>query len=251
MRADNNWTYIIEPRARLTAMRELNDAAYAANNDSAGALLSDATLFSDNRFSGLDIWENGTFADYGVRAAAFDKDGRNVEIFFGQSYDFTDRISTDPNSGFHNGGSDYVGRVGYDNSKWFGVASRFRFAKSDMDLRHIETLARIGTANNYVHFGHIWAAQYIDAVTMDRDINEIDAGFGVKLTDRWGLRWDGIYNITDSQFQRHTGGVYYDHPCFFMSLTYRRDNAIKEDYVGTTTFQFRFGMNINGVKQKI
>ena len=52
--------------------------------------------------------------------------------------------------------------------------------------------------------------------------------------------------MTTGAFQRHTGGVFYTHPCYYMSMEYRRDNAVKGDYVGTTTFQFRIGMSING-----
>ena len=71
-------------------------------------------------------------------------------------------------------------------------------------------------------------------------------GFGIQLTPRWAVRFNSIYNMTTGAFQRHTGGVFYTHPCYYMSMEYRRDNAAKGDYVGTTTFQFRIGMSING-----
>ncbi|MBN1325262.1 MAG: LPS-assembly protein LptD [Alphaproteobacteria bacterium] len=248
VRSGESWKQVIEPRARITTMRNLDDSAFALNNDSAGALLSDATLFSDNRFSGLDLWENGTFSDYGVRWAAFNNNGHNIETFLGQTYDFTKRTDTDPNSGFHNGQSDYVGRIGYENSKWLQLSSRFRFAEDTMSLQHIENSARIGTTRNYFDIGHIWATQFIDALTIDNNINEITSGFGIQLTERIGIKFNAIYNATEERFQRHTGGVFYTHPCYFLSLEYRRDNTIKEDYVGNTTLQFRFGVNIDGKK---
>lgn len=248
VRNGEDWKQVIEPRARITTMKNLDNAAFALNNDSAGALLSDATLFSDNRFSGLDLWENGTFSDYGVRWATFDNNGQNIETFFGQTYDFTKRIETDPNSGFHNGQSDYVGRVGYENTGWLQLSSRFRLAEDTLSLRHIETSSRIGTSRNWINIGHIWAAQFIDARTMDKNINEFTSGFGLQLTERVGIKFNAIYNLTDQKFQRHTGGVFYNHPCYFLSLEYRRDNAVKEDYVGNTTIQFRFGVNIGGTK---
>lgn len=248
MRPGVTWKQVIEPRARITTMRNLQDPVFAKNNDSAGALLSDSTLFSDNRFPGLDLWENGTFADYGVRWAAFDNDGHNIETFLGQSYDFTKRNDTDPNSGFHNGQSDYVGRIDYEDSKWLALSSRFRFAQDTTSLRHIENSARFGTARNYFEVGHIWAAQFIDALTIDKNINEVTSGFGVQLTQRVGIKFNAIYNVTEQRFQRHTGGIFYNHPCYFLSLEYRRDNTIKEDYVGNTTIQFRFGLNLDGTK---
>lgn len=244
----DTWTQVIEPRARLNIMRHTTDEQFALNNDSAGAFLSDTTLFSDNRFAGLDLWENGTYADYGVRWSAFNTDGQTFELFLGQSYDFKDRASTDPNSGFHNGASDYVGRIKYNNMKWIDVSSRFRLSQDNLSLRHMETSALIGTSRNYINIGHIWSQRFIDEQTMDDDINEAVAGFGIQLTNRWSLRFNAVYNMSYGQFQRHTGGLFYTHPCYYLSVEYRRDNAVKEDYVGTTTFQFRFGMSIDGQK---
>lgn len=247
-RPGQTWTQVIEPKARLTIMRHTDEEQFALNNDSAGALLSDATLFSDNRFTGLDLWENGTYADYGVRYAAFNPDGQMFEVFVGQTYDFEKRADTDPNSGFHNGASDFVGRLEYNNMKWLDLNTRFRLARDDMSLRHIETSAIIGTSRNFINVGHIWSQQFIDAYTPNADINELAAGIGIQLTDRWAVRFNAIYNMTNGQFQRHSGGIYYTHPCYYLSVAYHHDNAIKEDYVGTTTFQFKFGMSINGMR---
>lgn len=246
-RPGTTWAQVIEPRARITAMAHTSRDQFALNNDSAGAFLSDSTLFADKRFAGLDLWENGTFADYGVRWAAFNNiSGNTFEVFLGQTYDFEDRADTDPNSGFHNGASDYVGRIGYNNMKWFDMASRFRVDRTDLSLRHMETTGRIGTSANYVSLGHIWSQRFIDAQTQGDDINEGTIGVGIKLSQRWALQWNGIYNFTERAFHSHTGGVFYTHPCYYMSLQYRRDNSIKDDYVGTTTFQFRIGMSVDG-----
>lgn len=247
MRPGSRWMQTIEPRARLTVMRHMDREAYALNNDSAGAFLSDATLFSANRFSGLDLWENGTFADYGVRWAAFDNDGHTTEVFIGQSYDFTDRADTDPNSGFHNGASDYVGRISYSNSKWLSLRTRFRFAEQDLALRHMETSGRIGNGRNFINVGHIWSQQFVEAQDTS-NISEGTVGFGLRLSDRWSVQWNAIYNITEGEFQRHTGALYYEHPCYYLSFGYRRDNAVRGDYVGNTTFQFKFGMTVDGQK---
>ena len=194
----------------------------------------------------MDLWENGTYADYGVRWAAFNDDGHNVEIFLGQSYDFTKRPDTDLNTGFRKGLSDYVGRVSYNNMKWLNLASRFRLNQDTLALRHVETSANIGTARNFLNVGHIWSQHLNTELGENVDINEAVIGAGIQLTNRWSMRWNAIYNIEMEQFQRHTGGFFYNHPCYYLSVEYRRDNAIKEDYVGTTTFQFRFGMAING-----
>ena len=215
---------------------------FAINNDSAGALLSDVTLFSNNRFSGYDLWENGTFADYGLRWATYGTDAESAEIFFGQSYDLSGRSDTDPNSGFHKGASDWVGRIGLNNGSWLGLNSRFRFDRDTFSLRHIETDANIGTSRNYVYIGHIWSEQ-LDEAFLGQDINETTSGVKIQLTERLSLNFNAVYNNTYNRFQRHYGMLFYQHPCYFLSLGYRTDNAIRQEYAGNTTFQFRFGLN--------
>lgn len=247
-RPSETWTQVIEPRARITIMRQTDEEQFGLNNDSAGTFLSDSTLFSDNRFSGYDLWENGTFADYGVRWSAFNNiNGKTAEVFLGQAYDFTDRaVTLDINSGYHHGASDYVGRIGYNNNKWLRISSRFRLDRDDISLRHMENTAFVGTLQNFLALGHIWSQQFAETQARENNINEAVIGAGLQLSPRWALRWNGIYNMTIGEFHRHTGGLFYEHPCYYLSVEYRHDNAIKGDYVGNTTFQFRFGMSIDG-----
>ncbi len=242
----NNWTQVIEPRARITVMRKMNEAGFLLNNDSAGTVLTDTTLFSDNRFAGFDLWENGTYADYGARWYAYNNKGKSFEIFLGQSYDFTNKDIVDLNSGFRNGLSDYVGRVSYNNDKWLNFASRFRLNQETFALSHMETSANIGQKGIYLNIGHIWSENLNETLTGMEDVHEAVIGASVKLSDRLTAKWDGIYNVESDAFQSHTGGLFYNHPCYYISAQYRRDNARKNDYVGNTTFQFKFGMAIDG-----
>ena len=244
----NTWTYIIEPRARLTIMQHTNkDSVFAVNNDSAGRFLSDTTLFSNNRFAGLDVWENGNFIDYGARWAAFN-DNHNIEIFLGQTYDFnTDSTDKDFNdNGFRNGFSDYVGRIAYSR-KYFQIASRFRFDREDLGLSHIENSLYFGKNGYYLTLGHIWDTQPIDVFsTTDKNTHEISAGGGIPLTDRFRIAGSVIYNAYEHLVQRRSAGIYYEHPCYHFSLEYSRDNTIKYEYTGNTTYRFKFGISIDG-----
>ena len=244
----NSWTYIIEPRARLTIMQHTQkDDVFALNNDSAGRFLSDTTLFSNNRFAGLDVWENGNFVDYGARWAAFNNN-HNVEIFLGQTYDFNTE-STDKNfneNGFRNGFSDYVGRISY-SQKYFQISSRFRFDRESMELGHIENSVYVGKREYYLTMGHIWDTRPIDVFsTDDKDTHEISAGAGLTLTNRIRVAGSVIYNAYEHIVQRHSAGLFYEHPCYHFSLEYSRDNTVKNDYVGNTTFRFKFGLSIDG-----
>lgn len=246
---ENEWTYIIEPRARLTIMQHSNkDAVFAVNNDSAGRFLSDTTLFSDNRFAGLDVWENGNFIDYGARWAAFNNN-HNIEVFLGQTYDFnTESKDKDFNeNGFRNGFSDYVGRVAYSRN-YFQASSRFRIDRVNVSLSHIENSIYFGKSGYYLTLGHIWDTQPIDVFSTEdqKDTHELSGGIGLPLTKRMRIAGSVIYNVYEHFVQRHGAGIYYEHPCYYFSLEYNRDNTIKSDYIGNTTYRFKFGMSIDG-----
>ena len=246
----NDWTYILEPRARLTIMEHLdNKSIFTVSNDSAGRFLSDTTLFSNNRYAGFDKWENGNFTDYGLQWIAFNKN-HNMEIFAGQTYDFKNRDKDDidfNDNGFRNGFSDYVGRVSYSNNGSLQLSTRFRLDRQDLSLRHIENTVYVGRNNNYLSIGHIWDSSPIDIYSNeDKDVHETMASAGIQLTNRVHVRGSIIYNMYEHVFQSHSAGIFYNHPCYYLSLEYKRDNAVLEDYVGGTTFQFRFGISIDG-----
>ena len=243
---ENDWTYIIEPRARLTIMEHNdNKSVFAANNDSDGKFLSDTTLFSDNRFAGYDLWENGNFVDYGARWAAFNSNN-NIEVFVGQTYDFDTPDEKFNDNGFRNGFSDYVSRISYAR-QYFQIAGRYRFDRDDMSLNHTENSIYVGGDGNYISLGHIWDTQPIDIYsTESENTHEISTGAGLRLTKRIKISGSAVYNIYEHVIQRHAGGIYYEHPCFFFSLSYRHDNAIRWGYVGNTTYQFKFGISMDG-----
>ena len=244
--AESDWTYIIEPRARLTIMKHSDkDFRFSTDNDSVGRFLSDTTLFSSNRYAGYDVWENGNFIDYGARWAAFNKDN-NLEVFLGQTYDFKNDRENFYDNGFRNGFSDYVGRVAYSR-KYFQLSNRSRFDKKNLRLNHTENSVYFGLGNNYLSLGHIWDTQPIDIYSDgDKDTHEVGAGAGLQITKRINLKGSIIYNAYEHVIQRHAGGIFYEHPCYYLSFEYQRDNAVREDYVGGTTFQFKFGMSIDG-----
>ena len=204
-------------------------------------------MFSDNRFAGLDVWENGNFVDYGARWAAFNNN-HNIEVFLGQTYDFnTESIDEDFNeNGFRNGFSDYVGRISYSR-KYFQISSRFRFDRKDVSLSHIENSMYVGKNGYYLTLGHIWDTQPIDIYsTDDKNTHEVSAGAGLRLTNRMNVSGSVIYNAYEHLIQRHSAGLYYEHPCYHFSFEYSRDNTIKRDYIGNTTYKIKFGMSIDG-----
>ncbi|MGY8986475.1 MAG: LPS assembly protein LptD, partial [Sphingomonadales bacterium] len=58
---------IIEPIISIIAAPNKQENPHIPNEDSRSFELSDANIFSDSRFPGLDKWESGTRINYGVK----------------------------------------------------------------------------------------------------------------------------------------------------------------------------------------
>ena len=246
-RSSDPWTQVIKPKVRLTVMGKSDEEGFI-NTDSTGALLSDASLFVNNRYSGYDMWVNGTYADYGISLVGYNSNGQSVEFFVGQTYDFDTDADPDINSGYHNGPSDIVGRIGITPLPWLNMTNRFRLDNETTDLRHLESDVRLGK-RNYISFGYIWAVQFSEVnevYVRDKDMSEGTIGAGVYLTNRLSLRTKGIYNFTNTVMQSYNGGIYYDHPCYTLALIYNVDNSVRIlnnselDYLGSKTLTFTF-----------
>ncbi len=239
-------TQTIEPIARFVFIDRNTKTAFI-NQDSMGSLFNDTTIFSEQRFSGYDLWDHGSYMDYGVSWTAFDNANKNsIEVFVGQAYDFYEPVDLDKNSGFRLGSSDYVGRVVLSAGKWLQIYDRFRLNQSTFSVQHNETTARLGDGKNYVRAGFISTKQFDDAYITETSTQEIDGGFGLNVTKRWNVYAGARYNISDNYLQTMYSGVQYDHPCYTLGVLYKDDRAVKGDFKGNQTFQFRFALKING-----
>jgi len=242
-----NWTQVLEPKARIVIMDHSGNINFI-NQDSSGSLLTDTSIFADNRYSGFDLWNNGSFADYGLGWTAFDGKGRSVELFAGQSYDFHAPEDLNPNSGFHNGRSDYVGRLKIMPENWLAFTNRFRFERDSLELRHLESDVRLGT-KNFVQVGYLRAVQLDQSVMLDRKFDEALAAVGASVTDRLRVGYNMAYNITDKRVQRRGLHMTYDHPCYSISLTFSDDRAedLSGRLIGSTSYRMQFNLKIQGI----
>lgn len=244
--ASGDWTHIIEPKARVVVMNRRNEANFI-NQDSSGSLFTDASIFADNRYSGYDLWSDGTYADYGAEWSMFDNKGRSVEVFAGQSYDFYMPDETDPNSGFHYHGSDFVGRFKIRPVENIQFSNRFRLDRDNLSLRHLESDVRVGGKNN-IRLGFMHAVQFDENVMLDSKFDEIIGGIGVAITDRLSVDYSTTYNITDSRMQQRRLGMIYNHPCYSIDFVFSDDRAetLSGYKIGSTSYKMHFNLKIQG-----
>ena len=149
-----NKNIIISPIINTVYSPYRNPELYLPNEDSTDIEYSDNSLFSSNRFAGIDRFEKGFRLNYGIEATA-NFDVQKTYLAFGQTY----KPKIDPEipdvSGLNNKKSDYVGAVGFKFSDNIRTLYRFRLNNNNfaMNSNEINTIYTNGSMNlNLAYF---------------------------------------------------------------------------------------------------
>ena len=229
------------------------------NEDSRAFDLEDTNLFALNRFSGLDRWEGGTRATYGVR---WSWTGKTVALSadVGQSYRIAGESNTrlfPEGTGFSGNVSDYVGRASVRWGEYVDVVYRFRLDKKSFSPRRSELDAYVGKGGTYVTVGYTDLDRSIMLEDLE-DREELRVGGRVQIDKHWSVNAATILDLTSQSqrpmsdadgFQpiRHSAGVAYEDECFKFSVTWRRRFTEDRDFERGSTVFFRFALkNVGG-----
>lgn len=232
-----NSSLLIEPITNFTISPGGGNPSHIPNEDSLLPDFTDANLFSNNRFAGLDRVENGPRLSYGVRGQAQLFNDKYFDAIVGQQY----RVINDPNFPISNDltsdFSDYVGRVGLTYSP-VNIAYRFRLDKDSFSPSRSE----IELGYNKKPFG--LATSYLrlknDPILGAR---EVVTGVGtVNLDDNWGLIANGSRDIDLGQTINTSGGVIYKNECVNITTMVGKDYTNLLDIKPSLSFWFRVSL---------
>lgn len=245
---DARWTFIrpgekvdltIEPRVQITQAfgeGKLDQFSVATTDSRGNPIINDlsedgigldldrALLWSANKSTGFDFWQEGFRADVGTSFGARWDENR-ASLFLGQSFasgydeDFAQATGLDSDS------SDIIAQADVDLGRRFSGSSRLRFDEDDGSLR------RIDTALNYRgerFFGNIRYYKIDDLfITTGIDGSEIPpeeiSGRGtLKLTDFWSMRYSANRDLDRKLTTREELAFVFNDECTRIELYYEK-----------------------------
>lgn len=246
---DARWTFVrpgengvnltLEPRVQVTQNfgDGKNDQFFYADGTDTVSLLQDSLsidldqtlLWSSNKSTGYDLWQEGLRADIGGSFGADWGDNR-ASLFLGQSYirDFQEAF-TDA-SGLSGDRSDLVGTLDLDLGGKFTSKTRLRY---DDD---VGTLRRVDTAMNYRGERLSGGLRYyridegddaiIDPAQEVAPPEEISGNISYRFHDNWSLGYDAFRDIDAGLTRREALGITFNDDCTLVELFYekRRNN---------------------------
>jgi LPS-assembly protein len=250
-------TQTIEPIAQVAmgprSTSYLRDRTQIPNEDALDLALgfTDATLFSLNRFQGVDRLEGGGRAAVALRAAWDFPSGARLEALVGQSYRTAKDNAFPEESGLRNTTSDVVSRVTFAPTGWLDVTSRQRTSASTYQIRFADALASVGTDRFRVFGGYIYSVynpynlyqsptSYTTALDTPR--NEGTLGVSAKVGQFWRVSAFARRNLDTGEEVVNGMRAGYEDECFGFDVSLsRRYTSINNDNGATTLlFQFTF-----------
>ena len=216
-----------------------DDVTTFANEDSQDFELDELSIFSIERITGLDRWEEGPRATVGFRyiRQAFG-DGVNIEVSLGQSFRLRESNVFSENSGLGDQISDFVGSWRIEDARYYSVGHRFRVSAEEGTLRRNEVYAVLTPFDSLRLSGsfiHIEADPAIDA-DEDRTEGLLNAEFDV--TRYWTVSGSVRRDFGEARFVSAGGGIRYADECIEVSFSVaRRFNSV-EDAPASTKFDF-------------
>jgi LPS-assembly protein len=132
---------LIEPAVELRVAPNAGDDT-VPNEDSIDLEFDDTNLFSNNRYPGLDVLDDGSRVTYGSTFGIYGANGGSTSLFLGQSY-----ALHDPNRGADTGldqpASDYVARFKLQPNDRVSIDYRTRVDREKLLVRRNDLVATL------------------------------------------------------------------------------------------------------------
>ncbi len=206
-------------------------------------VFDDTLLFDINKFSGYDLIENDTRANYGLQYTYQNYNGISFRAVGGESVHLagTNPYAYDPNSGLATTASDYVlgGYLDYMNRFRFLAQLRFDEQNFGLSSQSYSLQTKLGFFQGALSYVSVQAQPEIGFPNSRDEI----AGFAaVKLNDDWTVFGDLRYDIELDQWVRNSAGIQYADECFIFSVTYQQTYTSYLDLVPSTSVLVRVGI---------
>ena len=248
-RSGNGYQHLMEPIVALTAAPTVHTRAKQPIEDSLDVEFDETNLFSPNRFTGSDLIEGGSRTTYGLRNAITMDSGARIDVFGGQSYNFSPNGAFPTMSGLNTQASDYVGRIDFAPAPWFDANYGFRMAEKDFSPQRQDALVSFGAPVFRPSIRYIQAYTNNTTTNLVDQVRQITFGLSSKFSQYWTFSGTHVQAFDPQPGSRSSGvAVTYVDECFAFGVNLTRNDTIRADISSGTSVAFHFYLkNLGGL----
>jgi LPS-assembly protein len=240
-RGGEGYQHLLEPIAAITLAPDVRRIAKQPLEDSLDTEFDETNLFSPNRITGSDLIEGGSRVTYGVRNAITADNGARIDIFGGESYNFSSNPELSATSGIAGHASDYVGRIDLSPSKWMNANYGFRLSQKDLAPERQDAYLSVGAPVFRPSVRFIQAYQLDSTTNAYNQVRQITFGFSSAFAKYWALTGSHTQSFNPQPGPRDSSlALTYNDECFAFGINLTHDNTNRADISSGTSVAFHF-----------
>lgn len=243
----NGSAHTIEPLLEVTVSPDKGILESIVNEDSRAFELNALNLFSPDRSSGYDVWEDASRVTYGLRWR-YEGQDLTTDVMFGQTW----RINGDYavmaiGIGLESNFSDFVGRTNINYKGWLDFEHRYRLNEADFIVARNDMILTLGDQNHSLKVGYLRLNRRIIFANRE-DREEIRASGFYKISANWKLEGSLTRRLKGAVFDtfeepagnvEYTIGATYENECITLGITVRKNYTEDRDIQPGTSILFR------------
>jgi len=228
--------FVVEPIVQAIASSLGGNDSDIPNEDSISFGFDTTNLFTPNRFSGYDRWEDGQRFNVGVKSGVYWDSGSHMSFILGRSYRVQEDTPFREDSGLATQQSDYVGAFEVNLLGRLTLNHQFRIDSDDGELKRNDISA---TGNLGPFSGNV---NYINAKQSGgvRDREEINLNARVKITKNWSVTAGSRRDLLQERVLQNRFGILYEDECTVISLFFRKQSFVDRDITPDDSVLFNF-----------
>lgn len=229
--------WVIEPRVQLTQsfgdakndefFVTVNGVTRALYEEGTGLDLDRALLFSANKASGYDLWQDGFRADVGASFGARWADSQ-AEIFVGQSFASGYDEVFSAVSGLSGDQSDIITEARLEIGSKFSTLTRLRIDDDGGEVRRVDSRLnyRGDRLNGSLRYYKIDSNIGLAGLQTDLPPEEISGSISYQFADEWSIRYRANRDIDQGLTRREELAFVFNDDCTLIELYFeqRRNN---------------------------
>lgn len=242
-----NASHTIEPILELTVSPRRGTPDDIVNEDSRAFELNDLNLFSPERASGFDIWEEGSRFTYGMRWK-FEQGDLQTDVLIGQTWRIdSTSVVLENGAGLEGEFSDIVGRTTVSYKNWVDLEHRYRLDEQSFAFLRNEIDVVFGDDSKNLRVGYFKLDRGL-SFTNREDREEIRASGFYKVAENWKLfgtfsrRLEGAVKNEVPEEQgniEYSVGIAYQNECIEVGITLRETYTRDRDIEPGTSILFQ------------
>ncbi|WP_262691829.1 LPS-assembly protein LptD [Kordiimonas aestuarii] len=250
-------SHTVEPIVEVTVSPRRGTPDDIVNEDSRAFELNDLNLFSADRASGYDLWEEGSRVTYGMQWR-YDGPSWSTDVMLGQSWRITgtDTVFAD-GAGLEGDLSNLVGRTRVTYKNWLDFEHRYRVDEETLAVRRNELMVAMRGRVVGMQAGYLKLDRDMNIVTRE-DREEVRASAYYNIDENWRVDGGFTHRLSGASVRtldnssggtllvkEDAGGVKYDvgvsysNECIELGLRWRETYTRDRDVEPGTSIMFR------------